>query len=148
MTISDTEVDVDNTTSGLNFVTSRPRTAILRDQAQVLRTVYDPVHYYDRVLRTALQLAPHVRYRASVVGTLKMAWTFCKVSVKAGFNRRTGSLYWKTLLTVLVTNNEQLSSVALDGLVHYHPEDRVGFIKIGADRQDHVGLFNLREGSG
>ena len=67
-------------------------------------TVYDPANYYERVLRTALQLVPHPCYRASFVDSLKLAWTFCKVSVKAGFNLRTGPLYWKTLFTVLAAN--------------------------------------------
>jgi radical SAM superfamily enzyme YgiQ (UPF0313 family) len=104
MTVHDAEVEIDNTTSGLNFSTARPRTAILRDQAKVLRTLYDPAHYYERVLRTALQLAPNFRYRPGFVAALKLAWACLKVSVKVGLNRRTGPLYWKTLFTVLATN--------------------------------------------
>ena len=104
MTIDDAEVEIDNTTSGLNFSTLRPRTAVLRDQARVLRTVYDPAHYYQRVLRTALQLAPTLQHRPGLLRALKLAWVFLKVSAKVGFNRRTGPLYWKTLFTVLATN--------------------------------------------
>jgi hypothetical protein len=104
MTIDDAEVEIDNTTSGLNFATARPRTTILRDQAKVLRAVYDPARYYDRVLRTALQLAPHPCYRPGFVDALKLAWAFVKVSARAGFNRRTGPSYWRTLFTVLAAN--------------------------------------------
>jgi radical SAM superfamily enzyme YgiQ (UPF0313 family) len=101
---SDAQLEIDNTTSGLNFATSRPRTDILRDQAQVLRTVYDPANYYARVLRTALDLAPDYRYRPGFVAALKLVWAWLKVSVKVGLNRRTGPLYWKTLFTVLAAN--------------------------------------------
>jgi radical SAM superfamily enzyme YgiQ (UPF0313 family) len=104
MTVSDTEAEIDNTTNGLNFATSRSRTAILRDQAKILRTVYSPTSYYERVLRTALQLAPSLRYRPGFVRTLKLAWALLKVSVTVGFNLRTGPLYWKTLVTVLAVN--------------------------------------------
>jgi hypothetical protein len=104
MTVHDAEIEIDNTTSGLNFATSRPRTAILRDHAHVLKAVYDPANYYERVLRTALQLKPLRRYRPGFVRALKLAWAFAKVSLRAGLSLRTGPLYWKTLVTVLAVN--------------------------------------------
>jgi radical SAM superfamily enzyme YgiQ (UPF0313 family) len=49
-------VDIDQTTSGLNFVTGRPRCTILEDQAAVLRHIYNPARYYEKVLLTATTL--------------------------------------------------------------------------------------------
>jgi radical SAM superfamily enzyme YgiQ (UPF0313 family) len=124
--IDDAAVDIDNTTSGLNFATSRPRTAILRDQAKVLRTIYAPANYYDRVLRTALQLAPNTRYRLGFADALRLAWGFVKMSVRIGFSLRTGPLYWKTLVTVLAVNPKALeAAVSLAALyIHFGEQSR------------------------
>jgi len=103
MVVDSTE-DIDQTTSGLNFATVRPRTAILRDQAKVFRSIYAPANYYERVLRTATNLVPNHRYRPNLARALKLAWAFLKVSARAGLNRHTGLLYWKTLLKVLFRN--------------------------------------------
>jgi hypothetical protein len=92
----------------------------LRDQAKVLRTVYDPVNYYGRVLRTALQLATNPRHRPGFVCALKMAWTFLKISAKVGFNRRTGPLYWKTLSTVLAANPKAAQAAISMAALYVH----------------------------
>ena len=128
MTVSDARVDIDNTTSGLNFATARPRTAILRDQAQVLRTVYDPTNYYDRALRTALQLSPNLRYRPGFVRTLRLAWAFLQVSAKVGFNRRTGLLYWKMLFTVLAANPKATQAAVSMAALYVHFYKQSGFV--------------------
>jgi len=46
----------DHCTTGLNFVTIRPRTEILRDYLQVIESIYKPNAYFDRVLRVGLAL--------------------------------------------------------------------------------------------
>jgi hypothetical protein len=109
----DALLDIDQTTSGLNFVTSRPRAAILEDQAKVLRHIFQPARYYDKVLLTAQRLKPANRHRAGFREALKMARAFARVSIKAGFNERTWKLYWKTLFLVLARN-----PVALDAAVN------------------------------
>jgi hypothetical protein len=128
MTVIDTRVDIDNTTSGLNFATKRPRTAILRDQARVLRTVYDPANYYDRLLRTALQLGPNLRHRTRLVERLKMVWGFLRLSAKAGFNLRTGPLYWQTLFTVLATNPKAVQAAASMAALYLHFGEQSKFV--------------------
>ena len=58
----DALVDIDQTTSGLNFVTYRPRADILEDQARVLRHIYRPARYYDK--RPAHRAGPQARAQA------------------------------------------------------------------------------------
>jgi hypothetical protein len=120
MLINDARVDVDNTTSGLNFATNRPRTAILRDQARVLSTVYDPANYYDRVLRTALQLGPNLQHRPRPVDAFKLARAFLRLSARAGLILRTGPLYWKTLLTVLAANPKAIQATVSMAALYIH----------------------------
>jgi radical SAM superfamily enzyme YgiQ (UPF0313 family) len=116
----ETAVDIDQTTSGLNFATTRPRSAILQDQVQVFRHIYDPKKYYERVLLTAIQLAPAYKNRPSFAQALKLAWAFLKVSAKAGISRRTGPLYWKTLFKVLTRNPRAVSTAVNMAAVYVH----------------------------
>ena len=118
--------DIDQTTSGLNFSTIRPRTAILQDHAEVLRQVYDPARYYERVLWTATHLRPAYKTRSSFGSALKMAWAFVRVSVRLGLNRRTGLLYWLTLSKVLLRNPRAFeAAVNLVAMyAHFDPQSR------------------------
>jgi len=116
----DALLDIDQTTSGLNFVTSRPRAAILEDQAKVLRHIYHPARYFDKVLLTALRLKPARQHRMGFGGTLRLASAFVRLSAKAGFNHRTGKLYWKTLFLVLMRNPAALEAAASLAAMYLH----------------------------
>lgn len=113
-------VDIDQTSTGLNFVTDRPRTRIVADQAAVLRHIYDPARYYDKVLLTATSLRPAYKHRVGFGEALKLARGFLRVSARAGRNRRTGLLYWKTLLRVLVKNPAALDVVVNLAAMYLH----------------------------
>ena len=118
--------DIDQTTSGLNFTTIRPRTAILRDQAEVLRQIYDPARYFDRVLWTATHLRPAYQARSSFRGALKMLRAFLMVSARLGFSRRTGLVYGLTLFKVLLRNPRAFeAAVNLAAMyTHFGPQSR------------------------
>jgi hypothetical protein len=120
--------DIDQTTSGLNFATIRPRTAILRDHKRVLQHIYDPQKYYERVLLTATQLRPARRSRLGLAQTLKMAIAFVRVSVKAGLKRPTGLLYWRTLLKVLTLNPGAAEAVVNLAAMYVHFSKQSEFV--------------------
>ncbi|MFL7808946.1 MAG: B12-binding domain-containing radical SAM protein [Anaerolineae bacterium] len=128
MVAADHATDVDQTTGGLNYATARPRTAILRDQVQVYRQIYDPGQYYRRIRKTAAQLVSHRRYRPSPEQSLKLARSFFRVSARAGLNLRTGPLYWKTLLQVLVTNPAALEAVVSMAALYIHYARQSAFV--------------------
>ena len=67
--------DVDNTTSGLNFVTTRPVEEILRDYARVLEKVYSPHDYYARVKKTAFFLQSHAKHKLPFWTWVKTLWS-------------------------------------------------------------------------
>jgi len=131
-------VDIDQTTTGLNFVTARPRADILRDQAAVLRYIYDPARYYEKVLLTATRLRPAYKHRVGLAEALRLARGFFRASAKAGFSRRSGLLYWKTLLRVLFKNPAALDVVVnLAAMyLHFARQSRyvVGTLEATADR--------------
>jgi len=120
--------DIDQTTSGLNFSTIRPRTAILRDQAEVLRQVYDPARYYERVLWTATHLRPAYKARSSFMSTLKMLWAFLKVSARLGFSRRTRLLYGLTLFKVLARNPRAIEAAVSLAAMYVHMDAQSQFV--------------------
>ncbi|MFO7675497.1 MAG: B12-binding domain-containing radical SAM protein [bacterium] len=116
----DALLDIDQTTSGLNFATARPRAAILEDQARVISHIYRPAHYYEKVLLTALNLKPARRHRPGFRESLRLALAFLRVSYKAGFNRRTNRLYWKTLFLVLARNPAAIDSAVNLAAMYLH----------------------------
>lgn len=118
--VVDAATDVDQTTTGLNFATIRPRAAIMQDYLNVVRSVYAPAQYYARALRAATYLVIRHKHRPSLGRALKLALGFLRVSAKAGFNRRTGLLYWKTLLAVLVKNPRAAETVVSMAALYTH----------------------------
>jgi len=116
----DAAVDIDQTTSGLNFVTDRPRASILADQARVVRHIYEPEQYFAKVLLTALNLKPAYKHRAGFREALKLGLAFLRVCRRAGFNRRYGRLYWKTLVQVLFRNPAAIDVVVNLAAMYLH----------------------------
>jgi radical SAM superfamily enzyme YgiQ (UPF0313 family) len=121
-------IEGDNTVNGPNFVTIRPRTAIMRDFLSVMREVYDPRKYYERVLCTATSMVPDYRHRPDAREILKLMRGFVMVSATAGFNRQTALLYWKTLFTVLAKNPQMVSLVVNMAAVYVDFAQHVDYI--------------------
>ena len=103
-TLRETNTEIDQMTSGLNFITARPRTDVLQDYIRVIKYIYDPKRYYERVMYTGLHLKPVYKYRPGMGRILKTVKAFFRLGAKVGFNKTTGWLYWKTLLTAIFKN--------------------------------------------
>ncbi len=116
----DAAVDIDQTTSGLNFVTARPRADILADQAAVLRHIYEPARYYHKALLTATGLKPGYKHRAGFRESLRLGMGFLKVCLKAGFNRRTARFYWEMLFEVLKRNPRAIDAAVNLAAMYLH----------------------------
>ena len=121
-TLRVTNTEIDQMTTGLNFITLRPRAAVLKDYIQVIKYIYDPKRYYERIVYTSLNLKPVNKYRPSIRRRLKLAKAFLKLSAKVGFNKSTGWLYWKTLLMVIFKNLRAIeATVNLAAMyIHFH----------------------------
>lgn len=124
--LRDTNTEVDQTTDGLNFVTERPRIDILKDYVRVIKYIYAPEHYYERVIYTGINLKPANKYRPSILRMLKTLRAFLRLCIKVGFNRTTGWLYWKTLLTITFKNPMAIeATVNLAAMfVHFHKQSK------------------------
>jgi radical SAM superfamily enzyme YgiQ (UPF0313 family) len=96
--------DIDQMTSGLNFLTLTPRTEILRNYIRVIDTIFSPSKYYDRVIYTGLNVKAKYKHKPDFKTWLQYMRSFLRVCRQAGFSRATGLLYWKMFFTVIFRN--------------------------------------------
>ncbi len=119
---TDNKTQIDQASSGLNFTTVRPRADILRDFVEVLNYIYDPENYYDRIIRTCLNLKVTNKYKPNYKKTLRNLRSFSRIMRKAGFNRITGKLFWKMFFIVLLKNPKAIEwGVSLAAMfIHFY----------------------------
>jgi len=123
------ESQVDQMTSGLNFVTTRPRADILRDYTRVLNAVYDPTRYFTRVLHTALNLRPANKYRPPFREIKKLAKGFLCVCKVMSSKKETARLYWKTFFVVLFRNPWAIEQAVSLAAMFIHLKKHVRFVE-------------------
>jgi hypothetical protein len=114
--------DTDQCTSGLNFVTLRPRQKILADYRTILDAIYQPRAFFGRVRRMArdLDLArPGLRVSPSrFVRNLRSA---LRISLRLGLrDRRTRQHYWHAVADCLLHNPRALRAVVSFAAIYLH----------------------------
>lgn len=91
----------DNTTGGLNFVTTRDRAQIYDDYRRIVDTVYDPKKFMARVMRTTRMLAPERRQKPSLRELITMGKALVRIAWWMTRNPSVRRHYWaNTLRTV------------------------------------------------
>ncbi len=103
--------DVDQTTSGINFRTERPRERILEDYLFILREVYSRRDYFDRCLALARSLRVKPKFRPPLRVLLRYGRGFFLATVKLGFRPSTAYYWWRNLLVVLFTRPSSLETL-------------------------------------
>jgi len=98
------EHDIDQSSSGLNFVTRTSRTVILKNFIRVINAVYEPSNYYRRAIFTGVNIRPRYKFTPSFGEWLLYMRSFLRVCRKAGFSSATGFYYWQMFFTVLLRN--------------------------------------------
>jgi hypothetical protein len=126
--IRNNSMEIDQMTSGLNFLTNRPRSEILRDYSSILSYIYNPENYYRRLTYLGLNLKPCYRYKPGINKKIRLWISFVKVCGIVGFNVRTGLLFWKLLLTMLIKNPKALEPVVSFAAMYIHLEKHARFI--------------------
>jgi radical SAM superfamily enzyme YgiQ (UPF0313 family) len=104
------ESDIDQTTSGLNFITLISRTEILKNFIRVINVIYEPSNYYKRVVFTGLNIRPHNKYSPDFRTWLIYLRSFLRVCKRAGFNKVTGFFYWKMFFTLIFRNPQGIEA--------------------------------------
>jgi radical SAM superfamily enzyme YgiQ (UPF0313 family) len=96
--------DIDQMTSGLNFLTLISRVDILSQYIEVIEATFKPKNYYKRVIYTGLNVKADYKHKPDFKTLLTYFGSFLKVCKNAGFSRETGWLYWKMFFAVLFRN--------------------------------------------
>jgi radical SAM superfamily enzyme YgiQ (UPF0313 family) len=129
-----TENDVDQATSGLNFVTLIPRTEILKNYIRVIDAVYEPSNYYQRVIYTGLNIRARYKHKPDFRTWLLYMRSFLRVCKNAGFNSATGMLYWKMFFTVLFRNPMGIEAAVNMAAMFIHFRKQKEFIVSAMDK--------------
>jgi radical SAM superfamily enzyme YgiQ (UPF0313 family) len=95
--------EVDQASGGLNFTPTRPRAEILDDYAAILKRLYAPRSYFDRVRTLSLQLRRRPKQRESARGRWTEIGALARVIWRLGFGRGTAWYFWRDVVTVLRT---------------------------------------------
>ena len=101
------EGDIDQATSGLNFLTNTPRTTILGNYSRVIEAIFNPKNYYKRVIYTGLNINARYKHTPGFFTWLVYLRSFFRVCRKAGFSSATGYFYWKMFFTVLFRESKR-----------------------------------------
>jgi radical SAM superfamily enzyme YgiQ (UPF0313 family) len=118
------EKDIDQSTTGLNFITKIPRIEVIKNYLRVIEYIYEPANYYQRVIYNGLNLKTSYKYKPGFKAWLAYMHSFLKVCRQVGFNKRTGSLYWKMFFTILFRNTKGIeASVNLAAMfIHFQKQ--------------------------
>jgi radical SAM superfamily enzyme YgiQ (UPF0313 family) len=123
-------------TGGLNFVTERPRSDILRDYRRIIDESYEPRAYFGRVLRVCAALnccAKKLRLPKRLV--LKNLRSFGRLIWRMGIRRRYRFRFWETLILVALRNPRALRYAVVLMALYLHFGDFRVFLREGLDEQ-------------
>ena len=123
---SDGGDEVDQTTSGLNFETRRPRAEVLEDYLYVITRIFSPRSYFNRVRDLAMVLERRPRSRPTAAGMLTSARAFLRLTLRMGLHPECAWYYWRNLIFLLWFRAGSLeAAVSLMAMfLHYRTQAR------------------------
>jgi hypothetical protein len=140
------DLDVDQATSGLNFITKMSRIEIIDNYVSVIEHIYDPVNYYQRVIYNGLNLKTKYRYKPNLVTWLKYMRSFLRSSKQIGFNKSTGLLYWKMFFTILFRNPKGIDPAVNLAVMYIHfQKQKENVVVVMKDLKKHLEKFGETE---
>ncbi|MBK7859682.1 MAG: B12-binding domain-containing radical SAM protein [Archangiaceae bacterium] len=101
----------DTATTGLNFVTSRPRAKVLADLAGVLERLYLPEVHEERLRRITRQLVTAHQHRPSWRKLLKLSGALVQIIRRVGLDREAAPHFWRSVARAALTNPGALEIV-------------------------------------
>ncbi|MEW6365319.1 MAG: B12-binding domain-containing radical SAM protein [Acidobacteriota bacterium] len=103
---------IDQTTSGLNFVTKRDRAEIYEDYKYVLNQVYAPKSYFDRSMRLCRVLNRKAKHKLSWPEKLRAARAFIRLVLKLGLKPVTAYYFWRNIILTLLLHPSSVEELA------------------------------------
>lgn len=107
----DADGRTDTATTGLNFITARPRAKVLANLIEVLERLYDPKVHDARVALITRQLKTSRKFTPSLGKLLGLAGALAKIIWLIGLSPRSGPGFWRGVARALFTNPGALEMV-------------------------------------
>ncbi len=123
--------DVDQATSGLNFLPSRPRAEVLEDYGAALGRLYSPRSYFDRVRVIGRRLRRRPKQLGTTRGRSRELAALGAVVWRLGFGRETAWYFWRNLVLVLLTRPRNFEAVVHLMALFLHFRKHTAFVLAG-----------------
>jgi radical SAM superfamily enzyme YgiQ (UPF0313 family) len=123
---SQESTEIDQTTTGINFISKRPKEEIIRDYLHILHETYSTKNYFDRCLNLGKVIRTHYLYKPTLKRMVRYALGFLKTVVKLGLRPSTSYYYWRNILEILLTNTSSIETVVnlMAMYLHFRPQTR------------------------
>ena len=112
--------DIDQATSGINFITKRSRIEILKEYLDLILEVYSIKNYFNRCLKLGQSLKIQNKFKPSLKTKFKYGIGFVKTIFKIGLYPSTFYYYWRNLILILITNFSSFSAVVNNMAMFLH----------------------------
>ena len=92
---------VDQTVSGLNFITTRPRSEIIKEYQSVIEQIYSPKSYFDRTLKTCKKIRGNSRHLPRPFELKRNLRGLVNVCINLSKEPSTRWLFWRNFFLLL-----------------------------------------------
>jgi radical SAM superfamily enzyme YgiQ (UPF0313 family) len=120
---------VDQTVSGLNYVTTRDRVEILEEYVRVVSAIYEPRAYFDRALRVGRLLNSKSKHRPNWFELRRLRKGFFRTSWRMTKNPKTRWLYWRNVFLMIPRGRVVFEQVSRLMGIYLHFEKQVAYLK-------------------
>ncbi len=110
----------DQTTSGLNFITDRPKVEVLQDYIHIIKTIYNKREYFDRCLNLALSLKGKRKFKSSFGDNMMILLAFLKVIFHLGLNPKTAYYFWRNFFKTIPHGISKVESLIAVETMYLH----------------------------
>jgi hypothetical protein len=126
---------VDQTVSGLNFVTTRDRIEIFEEYVNVMRTVYEPRRYFDRVLRVAKQMRGGSKHVPRLYELRRNLRGLVRTSIAMTKDPETRWLYWRNMLYLAMRGPVVLEQMMRVTGLYLHFKKQTAYLRGALEKQ-------------
>jgi radical SAM superfamily enzyme YgiQ (UPF0313 family) len=119
---------IDQATSGLNFVTLRPRSEIINDYVFILERIYSRKTYFDNCLKFGRVLRNKRKHKQKFIVKLKTLYSFIKLINKIGIKPSTFYYFWRNIFIIMLTRPSSVEEVVNLMAMYIHFRKQTGYI--------------------
>jgi hypothetical protein len=126
---------VDQTVAGLNFITTRDRFEIFEEYLNVVRTIYAPKVYMDRVLRVGKMLKCRSKHIPRFFEIKRHIPAFFRLSFAMTKSKETRRLYWRNVAQLIVLGPVVFEQTMRVMGIYLHFREQVAYLENSIRKQ-------------